>query len=165
MRYRFVLIGMIAILAAGCGYSTNSRTAKDIKSIAVPFFDNQTSEPALEITVTESIIQNLVFDNTLKVVDEDDADAVLRGQIVMFENRPFSFNAELRAEEYHVVIKVKAELFNRQLDEAVWKDRTFKGDGSYFLDVPDTDSTFDDAVDEAIKEITEQILNITVQDW
>lgn len=165
MGHRVLLFTVIAVLAAGCGYSTSSRTAKDIKSIAVPFFANQTSEPALEITVTESIIQNLVEDNTLKVVDEDDADAVLRGEIVEFENRPFSFNAELRAEEYHVVIKVKAELFNRRLDEEVWKERTFKGDGSYFLDVPDTDTTFDDAVEEAIKEITEQILNLTVQDW
>jgi outer membrane lipopolysaccharide assembly protein LptE/RlpB len=155
-----VLVG-----ALGCGYSTTSRTAKDIKSIYVPFFENKTPEPSLEISVTERIIQYLVTDNTLDVVPENAADAVLDGQIVEFKNQPFSFNQNLNAEEYHVVIRVVATLFNRRTNEPIWKDRAFVGDGSYFIEQVEGGSTYDDAVEESIKEITDRILNLTVQDW
>jgi hypothetical protein len=170
LRARIVPLLVLTALLAACGYSTSSRTAKGIKSIAVPFFENQTAEPALEITVTESIIQNLVEDNTLKVTGEDYADAILRGQIVEFQNRPFSFDADLNAEEYRVDIKVRATLTNRELGEPIWENLTFGGHGNYFLDtVVDEENTeentFEDAVDLAIKMITDEILNKTTQDW
>jgi outer membrane lipopolysaccharide assembly protein LptE/RlpB len=156
---------LLAALAGACGYSTTSRTAKDIKSIYVPFFENQTPEPNLEISVTERVIENLIADNTLRVVPEEAADAVLDGQIVDFKNQPFSFNQDLNAEEYHVVIKVVATLFNRRTNEPIWKDRAFVGDGSYFVEQVENARTFEEAVQESIREITERILNLTVQDW
>lgn len=161
-----VWLSLLALLATGCGYSTSSRTAKGIKSIAVPFFENQTAEPALEITVTESIIQNLVEDNTLKVTGEDRADAILQGQIVEFLNRPFSFDANLNAQEYRVDISVKVTLTNRESGDAIWRNLVFKGQGTYFLDVGEGEgNTFEEAVDQAVKIITNEILNKTTQDW
>lgn len=148
-----------------CGYSTTSRTAKDIKSIHVPFFENETAEPNLEISVTESIIDFLVTDNTLKVVSEDASDAILDGRIVEFKNQPFSFNQNLDAEEYIVVIRVVATLFNRRTNEPIWQERSFQGDGSYFIEEVADGRTFNDAVAESLREITDRILNLTVQDW
>lgn len=157
----------ISLTVGGCGYySTTSRTAKDIKSVAVPFFVNETSQPDLEITVTEQLINNLVAENILKVTDEEYADAVLNGAIIEFVNVPFSFDNELDAQEYNVVIKVKISLFNRRKNEPVWSDMIISGDGSYYVDAVDTEAqTFDGAVEESIREITERILNLTVQDW
>lgn len=149
----------------GCGgYSFNSRTAKDIKSIYVPFFENRTPEPGLEINVTERIINYLVTDNTLKVVSETEADAILDGVIVNFDNAPFSFNNDLNAEEYHVVVTVQAKLFNRRTSEIIWEN-SMRGDGSYFLEGGEDGFTYEDALEEALREITERILNLTVQDW
>jgi outer membrane lipopolysaccharide assembly protein LptE/RlpB len=163
---RWLVIGSAVIAVSGCGYyGTSSRTAKGIKSVAVPFFVNRTAEPNLEITVTERVIDNLVTDNTLKVEDEDRADAVLEGTIVSFQNAPFSFNRELNAEEYHIVITVEATLFNRTLNEPIWEKQTIKGDGSYFLDSTEEGRRYEDALAQAIKEITDRILNLTVQDW
>ncbi len=155
---------LAASLAVACGYGTTSRTAKDIKSIYVPFFENQTAEPNLEISVTQRVIDNLVRDNTLKVVPENAADAVLDGKIVEFKNQPFSFNQDLNAEEYIVVIRVVVTLFNRRTNEPIWAERSFQGDGSYFIE-QSGGRTFNEAVDESLREITERILNLTVQDW
>ena len=159
----------VACLAAGlsaCGYSTTSRTAKDIKSIYVPFFENKTAEPNLEISVTERIIDNLVRDNTLKVVGENSADAILDGEIVGFKDLPFSFNQDLNAEEYHIVVTVVLTLFNRRTNEPIWERKNFVGDGSYFLEQVDANTrTRDDAVEECVREITERILNLPVLDW
>jgi hypothetical protein len=165
-RATLCLAAFVVLTELGCGhYSTTSRTAKDIKTIHVPFFANETSEPNLEITVTETVIQNLVDDNTLKVTGRDGADAVLDGRIVEFSNRPFSYNTDLNAEEYHVSVRVVVTLFNRTSNEPIWKDRSIAGDGSYFVEQVQGGITFDEAVAEAIKEITERILEMTVQDW
>jgi hypothetical protein len=164
-RAGVVLFALALAAPAGCGYGTNTRTAKDIKTIYVPFFENKTAEPNLEIKVTEQIIQNLVDDNTLKVVSENGADAVLDGEIVDFKNQPFSFNKQLNADEYHVVITVVCTLFNRRTNEPIWQKRNFVGDGSYFVEQVEGGRTFNDAVQESLKEITDRILNLTVQDW
>ena len=148
---------LICLLTCGCAYSTSSRTSKGIKSVAVPFFANNTAEPNLELRVTELIIDNLIKDNTLKVVDEAQADALLDGTIIEFRNLPFSFNQDLNAEEYHVIVTVQVSLFNRRLNEPIWERKLIKGDGAYFLDIPTPGLAFDDAVNEAISEITERI--------
>ena len=159
-----LLPAVVAFAIAGCGYyKTTSRTAKDIKTIAVPFFENKTLEPSLEILVTELIILELINDNTLNVVSEDEADAVLDGSIVEYFNIPFSFNRDLNAEEYHVIITVSVTLFSRRLNEPIWENQTIKGDGSYFIGIEDV--PFEAAQIEAVKEITDRILNLTVQDW
>lgn len=166
MNWRPAAVCVLLVTATGCGvYGTSSRTAKDIKSVAVPFFTNQTSEPNLEITVTERVIDNLVADNTLSVKSESNADAVLEGKIVSFQNVPFSFNRDLNAEEYHVVITVEATLYSRRLEQPIWEKQVIKGDASYFLETEEEGFRYDDAIAVAIKEITDRILNLTVQDW
>jgi len=159
-----VAAGCAALLALACGYSTNTRTAKDIKSVYVPFFQNRTAEPNLEITFTDGIIQSLVNDNTLKVVPEAGADATLDGEIVSFKDQPFSFNESLDADEYHLVITVSCTLFNRRTNEPIWQHQQFVGTGSYFLE-GNSGRTRADAMDQAIQEIRDRILNLTVQDW
>ncbi len=159
-----LLLLLVLGCSMSCAYSTSSRTARDIKTIAVPFFENQTAEPNLEITVTEDLIENLINDNTLKVVPEERADAVLTGAITEFVNRPFSFNNDLDAEEYRLRIRVKATLFKRADNTAIWENQVISGDAAYFVGVANQ-PTLEDALAEALEEITERILNLTVQDW
>ena len=162
---RLICILLCCLIGTGCAYTTNPKTPKDIKTIAVPFFENRTSEPNLEIDVTDQVINFLVEDNTLKVTDEVDADAVLDGTIVSFRNVPFSFNRDLNAEEYHVLVTVEVTLYSRRLNKPIWGKKLIKGDGNYFVDAPEGEFTFDDALAEAINEITDIIINLTVQDW
>ena len=157
------ILGLLTIV--GCGYGTTSRTAKDIKSIYVPFFSNETTEPGLDITVTEQIINDLIDDNTLKVVDEDDADAVLEGRVIRFINKPFSFDNDLNAQEYRVIIHVRVSLLSRSGRDAIWENRTILGESSYFVEPIPGENTFEDARSQAVHIITERILGLTVQDW
>lgn len=154
------------LLLAGCGYyKTTSRTARDIKSVYVPFFTNETTQPNLDIQVTELVVDFLVDDNTLKVVDEDQADAILQGRIVDFQNRPFAFDTQLNAQSYRVSIRVIASLYKRRTNEAIWENRDFSGVSTYFVEPLEGENNFDDAVNQAVFTITERILNLTTQDW
>ena len=168
MRRKFTLlsIGLIALVLTACGhYGTTSRTAKDIKSVYVPFFSNETTQPDLDIQVTESIIDDLIDDNTLKVVGEDQADAILQGRIVAFANEPFSFDLDLDAQEYRVLIRVNASLYKRRTNEPIWENTIINGVSTYFVEPVEGENDFDAAVDQAVFTISERILNLTVQDW
>ncbi len=153
-------------MTAGCGaYSTRSRTARDIRTVAVPFFENATDEPDLEIAVTEGIVRSLIDDNTLKVVDEDRADAVLEGRIVRFENRAYSFDPDLNAQEYRVFIEISATLYNRRTSKPIFEKKRFSGSATYFVEPIEGQNTFEDAKKQVIDLITDRILSLTVQDW
>ena len=77
---RFVTIAAVlalALMAAGCGvYSASSgRVDESIKRVHVQYLENRTAEPNLGVELADLIIRKLQEDNTLRVVDEVDADA------------------------------------------------------------------------------------------
>jgi hypothetical protein len=165
-RFRFI-VAIAAALAfvPACGYySTKGRTAGDIKKIAVPNIANETSQPNIEIEITDNIRAGLIKDNTLKVVPESDADAILEATVVEYGNVPYTFNTELQADQYRLVIALVASLFNPKENTYVWRDRRIEGRGYYFLETT-TERTYDRALEEVYRDIVEGILNATAQEW
>jgi outer membrane lipopolysaccharide assembly protein LptE/RlpB len=167
MRRALSIIAVAAILALvpACGYySTKGRTAGDIKRIAVPNLANETAEPDIEIAITENLRAGLIKDNTLKVVAETEADAILEATVVDYRNLPYTFNTELQADQYRLVIALVASLFNPKDNTYVWKDRRIEGHGDYYLETA-TERNYDRALEEVYKDIVEGILNATTQEW
>jgi Lipopolysaccharide-assembly len=167
MRWRWISCAATAVLVAtsACGpYRTSGRTAGDIQKIAVPYIKNQTAEPEIEIEITQNVINGLVKDNTLKVVPEEDADAVLEGTVVAYTNIPFTFNTELQADQYRLVIELIVSLFNPKDNMYIWKDKKIQAHSDYYLETT-TERTYDKALEEVYKEIVDGILNNTVQEW
>lgn len=155
----------LLMLISACGqYSTSGRTAGNIKKIAVPYIANQTAEPEIEIEITQNVINGLVKDNTLKVVPEEEADAVLEGAVVAYTNIPFTFNTELQADQYRLVIGLVVSLFNPKENTYIWKDKKIEAHSDYYLETV-TERTYDKALEEVYKEIVDGILNSTVQEW
>lgn len=76
-----------AALSAGCaadprdGYSTRSVYASDIRTVAVPMFENATFTPGIEAQVTEAVIKELQARTPWRVTDASRADAVLTGVV------------------------------------------------------------------------------------
>lgn len=61
---------------------------KDVHSIAVPAFRNDTLEPRLEVLVTDTVIKQLQQDGTYKITSEANADAVLNATIEKIQRNP-----------------------------------------------------------------------------
>jgi len=167
MRRLWIIIAasVLLVLAPACGvYSTKGRTAGDIKKIAVPNLANETAEPDIEIEITNNLRNGIVKDNTLKVVPEGEADAVLEGAVVEYRNIPFTFNTDLQAEQYRLVIALTASLFNPKDNTYIWKDRRIDAHSDYYLETA-TERNYDRAREEVYKDLVEGILNATVQEW
>jgi hypothetical protein len=167
MRRWFCIIAasVLLVLAPACGvYSTKGRTAGDIKKIAVPNLANETAEPDIEIEITNNLRNGLIKDNTLKVVPEGEADAVFEGTVVEYRNIPFTFNTDLQAEQYRLMIALAASLFNPKDNTYIWKDRRIDAHSDYYLETA-TERNYDRALEEVYKDLVEGILNATVQEW
>ena len=163
-----ILISCIVTLTS-CGYyGTTSRTAGDIKDINVPYFGNETPEPNIEIDITQRIIDGIINDNTLKVVSSEDAEAILEGTIIEYRNEPFTFSKnnmeDVQAEQYRLIIGLRVSLFDQIKNEYVWKNKTIKAHGDYYLESSE-EQNYEKALENIYTDLVNSILANTVQDW
>lgn len=158
----FLLAGFIL---PGCGYySTSGRKAGDIQKLYVPFLENETAEPEIEIEITQKFIEGLEKEGTLKVTPEEVADAILEGSVIEYANVPFTFSNELQAEQYRLLIGLRVSLFNREENTYIWQDKIIKSQANYYLEAT-SEHTYEKALEDIYRDLVEAILSHTVEEW
>jgi len=160
------LLAMLGAAAAGCAYSTSrGRVDENIQRVYVEYLDNHTPEPNIGVDLTNAIIESIQVDNTLKVVSEADADAIINGRVTRYNLKPLGARQDLTVNEYQVQIAVMLSFNVRATGETIFKDKRFLGTGVYVLDDPTGQTTERTAKTEAGREIVIDILAIVVEDW
>ena len=154
--------------SAGCAYTTNTAALPPhVHTIAIPTFTNETTEYAIEQSLTQAVIDRFVNDNHLKVVDEKSADYVVRGALKGYRNVVFGFNTSENASEYRVTIVVSVTVKDVVKNREVWTDAALSRYSNYYVvAVPGSPAKteFDGRAD-AISKIADEILARTVQSW
>jgi hypothetical protein len=161
-------LGAIALNAASCAYSTSTALLPThLKTIAIPVFENGTTEYQVEQEITQSVIDHFVQDNHLKVVSERSADSILRGRVMEYRNAVFGFNAAQNASEYRITIGVSVTMKDLVKNRELWKDEQLLKSHNYFVvDVPGQKAQTElDGRKEAIRKIAEEIVARTVEGW
>ncbi len=92
MRAALLAIVSCIVLPPGCksGYSFSSAYRDDVKTVAVPVFQNSTYSHGLEITLTDAVIQEIHRVTPWRVAPADSAETQLRGAITGSELRRLS---------------------------------------------------------------------------
>ena len=89
---RVFAAALLAVCFSGCaGYrlgDVKPYTARNVKTIAVKTFTNNTYTPRVEVLVTNTVIRQLQQDGTFRITTEDKADAVLDGVILGIGRNP-----------------------------------------------------------------------------
>ena len=86
---------LIMYLPLSCAYYSTSATGSGgIRSVAVPLLDNESLEAGIHQALTDSLIQGFVSDAALRVVEEDQADAVLQGTVLEIKEEPFTYSGQ-----------------------------------------------------------------------
>lgn len=163
----FLLLALAAATLAGCGYTTSNATLPGhLKTVAVPTFENGTSEYTIEQAITQAVIDRLVQDNRLRIVDERSANAVVRGRVTQYKNSVFGFSNSAQAQEYRVTIGVRITFKDQVKNRELWSDELVKSANYYVQDVPgQTAKTELDGRKEAILKIAEEVLSRSVEGW
>jgi hypothetical protein len=158
----------LALAGAGCAYSTSTALLPaHLKTVAVPVFENTTSEYTLEQQVTDAVIARFVADNHLRVVDERSANLVVKGRILGYRNAVFGFNTATNANEYRVTIEVAVTLKDQVKNRELWSDDNLVKTANYYVqNVPGQEASTElDGRKNAIAKIADEILARSVQGW
>lgn len=108
MKRLFVLF-LVLFSAAGCSYhlaGQGSSLPENIKTIAIPIFENDVQQPNLDIIVTRAVTEKFVRDGRLSVVDGG-ADCLLTGTIKSYALEPVAFDSLNRVTQYRIKMAVK----------------------------------------------------------
>jgi hypothetical protein len=146
----------------GCGvYSfTGSSLPSHIKTVAVALFANETPEYALRTLMTQGVSDGLIADNTLKVVAESRADAVVRGTIKSYSRSPYSYDENREVTEYSVTVVVEVVFYDVANDRALWDD-VIEAIGVYDADV----ELAEDGQRRAAGLLAQDIVERTTKGW
>ena len=88
-----LLAAAIACLAlSGClGYRigpVKPNYLRDVRTIAIPTFENKTLLPRVEVLVTDTVIKQFQQDGTYRIVSGEKADATLKAEISRISRSP-----------------------------------------------------------------------------
>jgi len=106
-------------LLAGCaGYHLGPATPgylKDVHSIAVPTFGNNSLTPRIEVLITSTVIKQFQQDGTFRIASADNADATLKAEIVAVGRNPARSvrGNVLSTTEFNLTLTVKYTLLGR----------------------------------------------------
>lgn len=168
----FGIFFMIIILSfSGCGYTRKTVLPRDIKTIYVETVKNRINmddvyayQQGLEMDITNAVIRRLQTDGTLKVVTKDKADAILKTDLLKFEQEGLRFTQFESVQEYRLFIVVALELVDARTGETLWKEPDFTGDTEYFVTtVPSIGQQR--ASGQAVEHLAHNIADRIVEDW
>jgi hypothetical protein len=155
-------VSILATAVLSCGVYTFSPSALGgIKSVAIPLFDNRTTESGLRESLTDRLSQAFVDDNTLRVVPEATADAVLRGAVVSYRREAYSYSEAEVVSEYIVHVGVDVAFAEKKSGKVIWEEKGMSNWGTY----DSATETEDDGKERAVGKLVEDILNKTVKGW
>lgn len=159
----FSLIGLCICLIniCGCTYSFTGTFRSDVKTIAIPVFENVTLKYGLEAIFTEKTVSAFVSDGRLKVVSLKNADSVLQCSITDFSRAAFSYDESGNVKQDKVTVLVDVLYKKIDTDETIFERKGFTEWALYFLE----SETEDDAIEAAATKFGEDVIREIVSAW
>jgi hypothetical protein len=107
---------------------------KDVSTIAVPTFKNETLIPRIEVLVTGTVIKQFQQDGTYKIGNEDNADAILKAEITRISRSPARSvrGNVLATTEFNLTMRVHYRLVGRD-GQAIGPPGEAVGTTSFFV--------------------------------
>ncbi|MFA7254705.1 MAG: LptE family protein [Candidatus Omnitrophota bacterium] len=164
--------GLVAMMAlSGCGYTRKTVLPRNIKTIYVETVKNKLDaeklyayQPGLEMDITNAVIQRLQQDGTLKVVEQQKADAILKTDLMSLEQEGLRFNSLEGVSQYRLFIVVGLKLVDAKTGELIWEEPNFSGDTEYYVTTVTSIGQQKASVD-AVHRLAYNIADRITEDW
>jgi len=146
-----------------CGYySFTGSIPSDIKTVAIPLFDDNTSFPGVREDLTNKLIDEFIRENILQVVPESKADLLITGTILSINERAAIITTDEDVEQYEVYVNVKVKCTEVKSGK-VWWEKTLRRFG--IMGGLENLDARNEAIETAIIDITQDVLDNTLASW
>lgn len=159
----------IGVFFSACSYSfTGASIPEHLSSIAIPLFDDRSGsgEPNLREDFTNELITKFIDDNSLQVRERVNADAILESTILSLQDAPSSVGAQSGTEQVtarRITITVRVVYKDFVMKKTIF-EQTFSNYADY-VNEGDITTLRNEAIQEVVDKITEDILLAVVSNW
>jgi hypothetical protein len=139
------------LAGTSCGYRLEGEgfsPSPNIRSIAIPTFTNETYEPGIETIVTNALLKEFIKDRRVKVLGQDEADAVMEGTVRSFNTSSVAYDPAGLVLEYRTWVTVDIIVKRTRRGEVLWSERDLSESDTYRVssDVRFTEAQKEEAI-------------------
>lgn len=159
-----ILLSLLFV-SVGCTYSFKGGSVPPhLKTVAIPIVEDQSGygDPALRDLLTAQLVQRFTSDNTLQLADRNSADSIIEGVITNVKDAPLVLQGGEQVAQRRITVTVRMTFQDLKLKKKVW-EKEFNNWGNYPSGGGLTQRN--DGVREAVRKLTEDVLNETVAGW
>ncbi len=157
-----VLVALAAVTLAACGYNFRGKQNNlppDVRTIAIPVFENQTGELRIERVFTDETLFQFTRSQMLRVVSEAQADVILKGTITKVETEDISLTRGSTSLQRRITITVAAQLVRRGNGDILWENRDLSKNATYNIvgSIQASDSLKQAAISTLAKDLAQSL--------
>ncbi len=145
-------------------YSTSGGLVGGIRSIGIPVAESLAAEYDIAEALSERATEAYTDDGRLRVVDEESADALLQLMVISVEDKPFTYTAAERTEQYRFALRVRGELVRSRDEEVLLEFAAIEGWATYDAALGEEEGR-DVAVEEALDMLLEKLVDQSTASW
>ncbi len=129
-----IILAAASFGTVGCAsYAPNVNLPATMNSLAVPVFINKTSTYNIEQYVTQKTIDGFIADGKVSIVDEKNADGIVKCRITKYILTAIRWDVNKVAQEYRLRIYVDVYLFDNKAQRLLWKEPGIWEETAYFV--------------------------------
>jgi hypothetical protein len=157
------LLGALTPLA--CGYSVRDALPAHIRTVAVPVFANWTQEPAVENVITRAVVEAFSTNGRLRVVQPEQADAILEGEITGYQLHSLAFDPAASVRQYRLLVTMNLRFRDVRDNQVMFEQASFQERADFGVPaaVSETLVREDTALRAAAAEIARTVVAFTLE--
>lgn len=134
MKTKFLFLSLTALLLAGCAnYRWTSRVPEEIRTVAVPVFENRTQAAELGPIVTQYTLREFQREGTFSIRRSGDSTIEVQGAIVNASRYHVSYDRSFgsRASEYRYIVTAEVSFVNKDTGKILVENRQYKAETTF----------------------------------
>ena len=167
-RINLTVLTLTALLfITGCAsYRFTSKVPAELRSIAVPVFENESDFPELDAIVTQYTLREFQREGTFKIKSTQDAAYKLIGVVTQAKPTALNYNRnyDSRTSEYQHNVIVKITLIEKSTGKVLINDMPINAKTS-FLTQGDMLTGIQNASPRIAKELAQSIVDTVLSQW
>ncbi|MDD4623449.1 MAG: LptE family protein [Kiritimatiellae bacterium] len=162
-----IIMALSLLSGAGCSsYRMRSPVPEELRTIAVPVFENASGFPEIDALVTQEVLREFQREGTFKLARLDAASLKLLGKLESSDNEPINFdrNFSSRASEYRHTLTARITLVERGSGKLLIDDLPVKANTT-FLARGDMLTGLQDAQPRIARDLARAITDAVLAYW
>ena len=137
---KLVRTGLALVLSSlalcGCAnYRWTSSVPEEMRTVAVPVFENRTMSAELGVIVSQYVSREFQREGTFSLRRAGASSIEVQGSVVKAERHPVSFDRAYgsRADEYRYLVTVEVSIVNKDVGRVLQAGRPYTGETTFLV--------------------------------